>query len=37
MKKGRRISTAVMAGVVVVAGSLTLVAYQNDRSVGGTI
>ena len=37
MKKERRISTVVMAGFVVVAGSLALATYQEDRAVGGTI
>ena len=37
MKKQRRISTAFMAGFVVVAGSLALVAYEENRAVGGTI
>lgn len=37
MKKERRISTVFMAGFVVVAGSLALATYQEDRAVGGTI
>ena len=37
MNKGRRISPALMAGVVVAAGSHALVAHQEDRAVGGTI
>ena len=37
MKKGRRISTAFIAGIVGVAGSLAFVAQARDRAVGGTI